>query len=164
VIDALKAVATVRPDIEMPAWFGEEGYDPMDLVACQNGILVLSERRLIPLTPQFFSPNILEFNFDPQARAPRLEQFLEELWPNDPETGRSVLEMFGLCLTDEIKYQKMFMFVGPRRGGRGTIARVLGGLIGKENYIGVSLHSFKGHFAFENWIGKKMAVFSDARH
>src|SRR5262249_12875706 len=95
--------------------------------------------------------------------APRFEQFLEELWPGDREAQSAVLEVFGLCLTDETKYQKMFMFVGPRRGGRGTIGRLLSGLIGRENSVGASLHGFKGDFALENWIGKKLIYFPDAR-
>src|SRR5262249_45104166 len=54
-------------------------------------------------------------------------------------------------------------FVGPRRGGRGTIGRVLRGLIGAENYIGTSLKAFSEQFGMENFVGKKVAVFSDAR-
>jgi putative DNA primase/helicase len=71
--------------------------------------------------------------------------------------------MFGLCITDVTKYQKAFMFVGPRRGGRGTIGRVLQGLVGKPNYIGTSLKAFSETFGMENFIGKKAVVFSDAR-
>jgi putative DNA primase/helicase len=57
----------------------------------------------------------------------------------------------------------MFMFVGPPRGGRGTIGRVLKGLIGEENYVGTKLGSFAETFGLQSWIGKKVAVFSDAR-
>jgi putative DNA primase/helicase len=53
--------------------------------------------------------------------------------------------------------------VGPRRGGRGTIGRVLRGLIGMENYIGSTLHSFSSEFGMQSFIGKKVVVFSDAR-
>jgi putative DNA primase/helicase len=73
------------------------------------------------------------------------------------------LEFFGLCLTDETKYQKAFMFVGPKRGGRGTIGRLLRGLIGTENYAGSTLHSFGEAFGMQSFIGKKLVVFSDAR-
>src|SRR5512133_3601465 len=55
------------------------------------------------------------------------------------------------------------MFVGPKRGGRGTIGRLIKGLIGKENYIGVTLHGFSDTFGMMSFIGKKVAVFSDAR-
>ena len=70
--------------------------------------------------------------------------------------------MVGLCVTDITKYHKIWMFVGPPRGGRGTIGRVLRGLIGRENYLGTSFKSFSDTFGMESFIAKKVAVFSDA--
>lgn len=46
------------------------------------------------------------------------------------------------------------MFVGPRRGGRGTIGRLLKGLIGAENYAGSSLKAFRELFGMESLIGE----------
>jgi putative DNA primase/helicase len=88
---------------------------------------------------------------------------LRKFGPGDTQAQQALLEMFGYCLTDLTKYHKAFMFVGPPRGGRGTIGRVLRGLIGPENYIGTSLKAFSEPFGMENFVGKKVAVFSDAR-
>jgi P4 family phage/plasmid primase-like protien len=163
-VDALKATANLEPDCEMPGWFGKCPVENIrELVACQNGLLYVPERRLLPHTPRFWSPNVLEFGYNPRAGAPRFEQFLEEVWPEDNEAQQSLKEMIGLCLTDETKYQKAFMFVGPKRGGRGTIGRLIQGLIGRENYIGSTMHSFSEAFGMQSFIGKKVAVFSDAR-
>jgi putative DNA primase/helicase len=163
-VDALKADANLEPSFEMPGWFGKCPVENVrELVACQNGLLYVPERRLLPHTPRFWSPNVLEFGYDPEARAPRFEQFLEEVWPGDNEAQQSLKEMIGLCLTDETKYQKAFMFVGPKRGGRGTIGRLIQGLIGRENYVGSTMHSFGEAFGMQSFIGKKVVVFSDAR-
>ena len=163
-VDALRATANLEPQYEMPGWFGECPIENIrELVACQNGLLYVPERRLLPHTPRFWSPNVLEFEYNPRAGAPRFEQFLEEVWPGDNEAQQSLKEMIGLCLTDETKYQKAFMFVGPKRGGRGTIGRLIQGLIGRENYIGSTMHSFSEGFGMQSFIGKKVAVFSDAR-
>jgi putative DNA primase/helicase len=129
----------------------------------QNGLLHVPTRRLIPHTPKFWSPNVLEFGYDPKAKAPRFEQFLEEIFPNDTEAQKSLKEMMGLCITDETKYQKAFMFVGPKRGGRGTIGRVLQGLIGGENCVGASMRSLADQFGMQSWIGRKLALFADVR-
>jgi putative DNA primase/helicase len=163
-IDALKGV-THLSDAPMPGWLGagRPTGDPCEIVACQNGLLHVESRVLLPHTPRFWSANALDFGYDPSARAPRFLQFLEELWPNDLETQECVLEMFGYCLTDLTKHQKAFMFVDPPRGGRGTIGRVLKGLIGEANYIGTSLRAFSEQFGMESFVGKKVAVFSDAR-
>jgi putative DNA primase/helicase len=165
VIDALRAQVNLEPSWEMPGWLkGEAPVENLkELVACRNGLLYLPDRRLLRHSPRFWSPNVLEFDYEPEARAPRFERFLEELWPRDGEAQQSFLEMVGLCITDETKYQTAFMFVGPRRGGRGTIGRLLRGLIGAENYVRPSLHQFSDQFGLQSLIGKKVAVFSDAR-
>jgi putative DNA primase/helicase len=105
----------------------------------------------------------LEFGYDPKAKAPRFEQFLREVWPDDDEARQSLLEMFGLCFTDITKYHQAFMLVGPPRGGRGTIGRVLHGLIGEENYVGTTLKALSEPFGLESFIGKKVVAFPDAR-
>ena len=163
-MDALKGSTDLPPENTMPAWFGKSPVDdPLELVACQNGLLHLPTRRLWPHSPRFWSPNVLEFGFDPTAKAPRFKQFLQEIFPGDREAQDGLLEMFGLCVTDITKFQKAFMFVGPTRGGRGTIGRVLQGLIGKANYIGTSLRSLSEPFGMQSYIGKKVVVYTDAR-
>ena len=164
-IDALQGLLNLRPNEQaMPGWFGSgrpEG-DLRELVACQNGILHIPSRTLLPHTPKFWSANVLPYCYEPQARAGRFERFLEEVWPGDSGAQEGLLELFGLAVTDITKYQKMFMFVGPPRGGRGTIGRVLKELIGPENFVGTSLKAFSEPFGMESFVGKKIAVFSDA--
>ena len=168
IFDALEATALVDQEYEMPSWFGAPGVfgdnrvNSNELVAMKNGLLYLPTRKLIDHSPDFFSANVLDFKYDPNAQCPRFRQFLRELWPRDFETQRLVLEMFGLCLTDVTRCQKAFMFVGPRRGGRGTMGRVLRGLVGPENFVGATLKQFSGQFGMQSWIGKKIAVFTDA--
>jgi putative DNA primase/helicase len=55
------------------------------------------------------------------------------------------------------------LLVGPTRSGKGTIARVLTALIGKENTAGPTLASLGTHFGLSPLIGKPLAVVSDAR-
>jgi putative DNA primase/helicase len=163
-LDALKASADLPANVSIPSWFGPSPVEnPRELVALQNGLLYLPTRKLIPHNPRFWSPNVLEFSFDPRAVAPRFQQFLREVFPDDQGAQDGLLEMFGLCATDETKYQRSFMFVGPTRGGRGTIGRVLKGFIGGENYLGTSLRSLSEPFGMESYIGKKVVVYTDAR-
>jgi putative DNA primase/helicase len=164
-MDALKAEVNLEPDMAMPGWlFGPAPVENLrELVALQNGLLNVQTKKLLDHTPRFWSPNVLEFGYDPEARAPRFEQFLEEIFPDDKEAQRCLVEMVGLCLTDETKYHKAFMFVGPRRGGRGTIGRLLRGLIGDENYVGAKLRGMSRQFGMQGWIGKKLALFPDVR-
>jgi len=55
------------------------------------------------------------------------------------------------------------LMVGPTRGGKGVIARVLANLIGRKNVAGPTLNSLGGEFGLAPLIGKTLAVISDAR-
>ena len=55
------------------------------------------------------------------------------------------------------------MLVGPKRSGKGTIARVLRGLVGTENVCGPTLASLGTNFGLWPLLGKSIAQISDAR-
>jgi putative DNA primase/helicase len=166
ILDALAGLVNVESkENPMPGWFGDgrpEG-DLRELVALQNGLLHMGSRKLYPHSPRFWSPNILPYCYDPRAKAERFEQFLREIFPRDEEALACLIDMIGLLATDITEYQKGFIFVGPKRGGRGTIGRLLKGLIGPENYAGGSMKAFSEQFGMEDFVGKKIVVFSDAR-
>jgi|SRR5882724_3048796 len=166
VVDALKGSVNIEPEVLMPGWLGKAVPPPVgdlrELIPCSNGLLDVRSRRLFLHSPRFWSANVFDFAYDHSAKAPRFEQFLKELWPGDEDTQQAVLEMIGVCLTDETKYQKMWMFVGHPRSGKGTLGRLIKGLIGEDNYLGTTLQSFADPFGMESFIGKKVVVFSDA--
>jgi len=113
-IDALRSAVNLRPkENPMPGWFGAVGRpdgDLRELIACQNGLLHVPTRCLIPHSPRFWSANVLDFRYDPTARAPRFERSLREIFPDDDDAEGSLMEMFGYCLTDLTEFQKAFMF------------------------------------------------------
>jgi putative DNA primase/helicase len=71
--------------------------------------------------------------------------------------------MFGYLLSGDTAQQKMFLIVGPKRGGKGTIARILTRLLGRHNVAGPTLSSLGTNFGLQDLIGKPVAVVSDAR-
>jgi putative DNA primase/helicase len=57
----------------------------------------------------------------------------------------------------------MFLIVGPKRSGKGTIARVLTGVIGLDNSIAPTLAGLGANFGLAPLVGKRVAIISDAR-
>jgi putative DNA primase/helicase len=57
----------------------------------------------------------------------------------------------------------MFLLVGPKRGGKGTIARVLRAMVGAHNVAGPTLASLGTGFGLQDLIAKPVAIISDAR-
>jgi putative DNA primase/helicase len=165
VLDALRAAAHLDAAISPPAWLdGVEGPEADTILACANGLLHLPTLRLLRHTPSFFTHNALDFAYD--ARAPEPTQwldFLDQLWPDDPESIATLQEIFGYCLTPDTRQQKAFMVVGPRRSGKGTIGRVLTRLIGEHNCVSPTLAGLGTNFGLAPLIGKQLAIISDAR-
>jgi len=83
--------------------------------------------------------------------------------PGDAESARLLQTWFGYVLTGNTRLQKMLMLVGPRRSGKGTVARVLTRLVGAANVCGPTTSSLAGQFGLQPLIGKGLAIVSDAR-
>lgn len=165
VVDATAAEAQLPRGTRPPAWLGtDQSPPPSELIACRNGLLHLPTRRLLLHTPAFFTLNALTFAFDAQALAPSAWlAFLASVWPDDPAAVATLQDLFGLLLTADTSHQKAFLIVGPKRSGKGTIARVLTELLGAANVCNPTLSSISTNFGISPLIGKRLAVISDAR-
>jgi putative DNA primase/helicase len=164
-IEALAAVAYLDTRTEIPSWLdGADGPDPTRVVACANGLLDLTSRTLLPSSPLFFNRVCVPFDYDPQAPVPaRWLAFLGSIWPTDPEAITALQEWFGYVLSGRTDLQKMLLVTGPMRSGKGTIARILTALVGRDNMSGPTMSSLTTNFGLADLIGKSLAVVADAR-
>jgi len=164
-LDAPRAVTILPERQTAPCWLdGREEPDPADLIACANGLLHLPTRDLHKPTPHFYGHHAVEFDYDAEAPAPEhWLAFLTDLWGDDQEAIDTLQELFGYALTADTRQQKVFLLVGPRRSGKGTIARVAKALLGTANVAGPTLSGLGTNFGLSPLIGKPLAVISDAR-
>jgi putative DNA primase/helicase len=163
VVHALRRCLLIE-DQEAPCWLDDKERAADNLVACHNGILDLITRELEPHSPHFFSTNCLPLDYDPEApKARRWRKFLVELWPEDVEAEDCLQEIFGYLLTTDTRQEKIFLIVGPKRGGKGTLVYVLTQLLGKANVTFQTLKSMGGEFGRWPLIDKTLAVIADAR-
>jgi putative DNA primase/helicase len=115
-------------------------------------------------TPTFFSTFALDYDFDTKAPAPaNWLRFLSQVWPDDRDSASLLQEFFGYCLARSVNQQKILLVVGPKRSGKGTIARVLRELIGPANVAGPTLSSLTTNFGLWPLLDKRLATISDAR-
>lgn len=165
VLDALRALGNLPASSASPCWIDiESDLDPFDIMPCRNGLLHVPSRRLLPRSPNFFTVNGLEFDFDPDAPAPtHFLRFLEDLWPDDRESKDCLLEWIGYLLTPRTHLQKILMLVGPKRSGKGTIGRLITHLIGKRNVCAPTLAGMSIPFGLWALMGKAVAIIADAR-
>ncbi len=139
------------------------------MLAARNGLVHLpsfvdGKECCRPHTPLFFSPTVLDFDFNADAPEPvGWLKFLRKLWDTEADCISLLQEWFGYCLLPDTRQQKMLSLVGPPRSGKGTIARVLHGLIGMRNTAGPTLASLGTTFGLWPLLGKSIAIISDAR-
>ncbi|MFB8403111.1 phage/plasmid primase, P4 family [Streptomyces sp. NPDC055912] len=164
-LDALSAITFLPTDTDAPAWIdGERGkHDTSPIVACRNGLLRIRDRELLPHNPGFFNLVSVPYDYDPDATAPTWDAFLAGIWPDDPESIAALQEWFGYVLSGRTDQQKILLMKGPSRSGKGTIARILKELVGKENLAGPTLAGLGTNFGLSTLVGKPLAVISDAR-
>lgn len=165
-LDAMGAITLLPTETDAPAWLDDQGAvgpDQGPIVACANGLLRIQDRALLPHTPEFFNLVSVPFAYNPDATAPTWERFLAQIWPDDPAAIAALQEWFGYVVSGRTDQQKILLIVGPSRSGKGTIARVLKELVGKENLAGPTLAGLGTNFGLATLVGKPLAVISDAR-
>ena len=165
VIDALKAVVVLDSAAEPPCWIDGTTVPPAgEVISLANGLLHVPTRTLGPHTPGFFNHHSLPFPYQPECGPPvRWLAFLDELWGDDQPSIDTLQETMGYILGGDTSQQKIPLFVGPKRAGKGTIARVLTGLLGAHNVAAPTLASLSTNFGLSPLIGKPLALISDAR-
>ncbi|MGA2583181.1 MAG: phage/plasmid primase, P4 family [Tepidisphaeraceae bacterium] len=168
VIDAIKAVC--HSSAAMPSWINDNGSLPkaLEVLPMKNRLLHLSVGRppivLSKPTPNYLSVNAVDYDFQPDAANPiEWLKFLNSIWTDDAESVSTLQEWMGYCLTLDTRFQKILFLIGPKRSGKGSIARILRAMIGETNTAAPTLSSLAQNFGLEPLIGKQLSVIGDAR-
>lgn len=165
--DALRSVAYEPATTRAPCWLIDfpDAPDPRSIIPCNNGLLDIESRLLLPLTPDFFNHNYLPIAYSPDAAEPTWWlEFLTSLWPDDQESIDCLQEVFGYLLTQDTSQHKIFMLVGPKRSGKSTIARIMTAIIGAHNVASPTLSGLVATaYSCECLINRQLAIIGDAR-
>jgi putative DNA primase/helicase len=163
-IGAAKGIVNLPANVETPSWIDGADHPADEIISCQNGLVHWPSRTLIDHRPGYYVHHSVPFAFDPTAASPTLWlDFLNQLWPDDPESIATLQQIFGYLVSGDTRQHKAFMIVGPRRAGKGTIGRVLTRMIGRHNVAGPTLASLGTNFGLQDLIGKPVGLISDAR-
>lgn len=160
VIDAARGLVRLPEGFEAPAWI--DGREEQ-VIPCANGLLRISDRKLLEHSPEHFSIMSLPYGYDASASCPRWMRFLEEVFRDDTESVALLQQWFGYVLSGRTNLQKMVMWLGPKRGGKGTVARLLKRLIGVSAYAAIKTDDLRDNFPLQSLIDKSLVVFPDER-
>lgn len=89
---------------------------------CKNGTLDLSTMQLHSHRPADMLSKQADVVYDPGARCPRFEQFIDEITEGDKDRARMLQKVLGYALKGEANEECYFNVVGEKtRNGKGTL-------------------------------------------
>lgn len=161
VIMALQSLVTVSK----PGWSDGRGGE---WLAFANSVLsvdawVDDELVHVPNTPDYFSPNALNYPLDYTEEEPTV--FLKMLREQMSADEIAALQEFGgYSMTPQTAIQRILFIYGPTRSGKGSVGRTLVATIGDHNAASKSIADFNGAHALEDLPGKTLLSISDNRN
>jgi P4 family phage/plasmid primase-like protien len=155
-------------NVKTPSWLKPRGINPLGVISFRNGWLDTATGAFNKPDPNLLTRNALAFGFDPRAPEPgRFHGFLKEIWPTEEEREEFIPQLqrvMGLLLIPDTSFQKIFLFLGIPRSGKGTLLRLINQLVGEVNSGSTSARSLaKGEFTLDSFRGKTLVAIPDMR-
>jgi len=143
---------------------------PPECVNCLNGEVVYDpdadEWSVHPHTREHFRTTQLPIEYDPAAEAPKFDQFLEQIFLNDPDAAakiQAVLEMMGYTLMAHCRHERFIILVGSGANGKSVFLAVLEALCGPDNVAGVQPSMFDRSFQRAHLHGKLANIVTEIK-
>lgn len=171
VLEATASMVLVPSSVEMMTWLDGKQRERRNYVAMANGILDLDRLLndpaaeladvLLPHSPAWFSCVRLPYNFDPDAKCPKWEKFLERNLEMDPERIKILQEWAGYMLLPDTGQQKFLVLEGEGANGKSVYCAAISAMLGLENCSHIPLEQFGDRFAKTQTLGKLANICAD---
>lgn len=128
----------------------------------ENGVLdwMADPPQLLPHDPKYLTSIRIPVRYDPDATCPEIEQFLEEVLPDD--CIDLAYEIFGYCLIPNTQFQKAFMLTGEGENGKSVFLTLLQTFVGAKNCCAESIQDLADNrFRVASLVGKLVNIFPD---
>ena len=129
--NALKAMveqAKSMPEIAVtPNQFDNKQW----LLNVENGVIDLKTGNLTPHSKDDHMTKIVKVNYDPEAKAPTWEKFLNKIFDSNAELISFIKRAVGYSLTGDISEQCFFMLHGNGQNGKSKFIEALSGILGE---------------------------------
>jgi|GEM_PF-5419284 len=130
------------------------------IIHLRNGMLHLDEMELWPFGKEYYSRNMIPFEFDENAECPR---FLNDLmYAALPEDDVDLLQRWaGTVLMGGNPTQQFMLIEGTAGGGKGTFSEIIETMVGHENVCELRTNLLTERFEFAAFVGKSLLCGKD---
>jgi putative DNA primase/helicase len=122
--------------------FVDRREEPPNLIPLKNGVLDIDTMELKPHSPEYMFFNLLPVEYNPNAKCPNIEKFLNEV-TGSKEDAKILLEFVGYCLYREYFIAKALLLAGEGSNGKSTFLNLVRAFLGKENVSSRSLQDLE---------------------
>lgn len=155
-----KMVKDVIGKIRRRTYTDRTEFNKEHVLNVRNGLIDLDTLQLREHSPLCLSTAQLDVLYDPNAQAPRVRKFLNEVARK--EDIPLIEEILGWLLWPDYSVHKAVMLLGPGRNGKGTLLRLITAFLGKENVSNVTLQELVAdRFAKSDLYGKLANIGGD---
>lgn len=133
----------------------------------RNGVYDLDTDTLLPHSSNFHFFNVLPLTYDPTAKCPAIDKFLETILPDTDGVSRendrkAMRQRAGYFLYRGYPIHKASMDLGPGGQGKTTWFNLLLAFIGQENVVSITLQDLEtSPFAKASLYGKLGNIYDD---
>lgn len=106
--------------------------DRSEFLACNNGMVRLSDGTLLPFSSAYRRRSKLAVDFDPQASCPRFQNFLNDAL--EAEDIDLLQRAMAQAIIAENRAQKIVMMIGGGGTGKSTVIEIFRAVMGQENF------------------------------
>lgn len=166
-MQATSGMVCVGSDVEPNTWLPVR--EQRNYVSMTNGLIdldaVLADKDeaecIRSNTPEWFSQVSLPYDFNPEARCPKWEAFLEHNLEMDPERIKVVQEWAGYLLLPTTEEQRFMVLEGEGANGKSVYIAALTAMLGEENVAAIPLEKFGDRFSLTTTLGKLLNAAGD---
>lgn len=147
-------------DVRIPDFtYNEAKYK--NLLALNNCIINLYNRKVYQYSPKYFFRVKSRFNYDKDADCPIFRQYLDTVCEKDQPLIMMLEELLGYLLTNQTKIQFIFYFYGSGKNGKSVFLNVIKELVGEGNFITLTPIQIESSFTRASLENKKVLLIGD---
>ncbi len=138
-----------------------------DVIPVKNGVLDLKTRKLLPHSPKYGFLYTLNVVYNPDAKCPVIQGFLDDIVRRDIVTSSNVeqlLEYLGHVLTPNTKHEAMLIIVGLTGSGKSVLLEIIQEILTQQLYSTESMYHLENDpFSLATVRGKLLNVCAELK-
>lgn len=136
----------------------------LNFVNLQNGLYNILTNEFIPHTPEIFTVNQLNCEYQEDVYNDDVYNVIRSLACENEDTITLLIQMLGYFLLGDCRFQKSFILLGNGRNGKSMFLEMIRTWLGDNNCSSLALEDLSEKFRTAELVGKMVNIGDDSGH